>query len=165
MILVEALSNVSAMSKNATDVEQDIVAEQLREVIPTLERSSIVVGLDQNDDIWRFNHNFLLNGINRRYGEFTYPLCQDGNWRRKFATMVHATWKRGGDVWISKQLSNVIPPRESDWIDGENPCVTWSDIPNFFKELDMTKGRNEDSVLLLDRSASNEEYLSDIVLP
>jgi hypothetical protein len=82
-------------------------------------------------------------------------------WREKFASDVHKAWGLGGEVWLSKRLLADTPRPDGTWAEGDDPRLTWPEVPAFFQqfETDNDKG-GDDGFLRIARSQHNEQLLA-----
>ncbi len=126
------------------------------------------------DDVTSFYWNYPFNPINRS-GILSQPRGDvpvvfdivDRNspnaprWRQIFAADALTVWSRGGDMWISKEAFSPRPRPDSAWVEGDDPTVSWPDVPRFFTTLDTTRSvGGENGFLLLDPSSRNREILT-----
>lgn len=56
-------------------------------------------------------------------------------WREDFACVALSTWKRGGEVWVTKRVLASRPERAWLWVEGDDRRVRWSDLHGFFTGL------------------------------
>jgi hypothetical protein len=86
-------------------------------------------------------------------------------WRNIFAAKTLALWDQGGDVWITKRLLHSHPSPEWEWVEGDDPRVTWKDIYLFFAQLEMGQSvGGEDGFVLVQHSPRNEQFLRGFVI-
>jgi hypothetical protein len=71
-------------------------------------------------------------------------------WREEFAQEALGAWAAGGDVWVSRRVWLQTPRPEWNWVEGDDPRVTWEEIPRFFVplETDQATGGADDFVRL-----------------
>jgi len=54
------------------------------------------------------------------------------NWRGIVADKMLTTWRRGGQVWITKRAWANQPQRDWNWVEGDDRRVHWTDIGAFW---------------------------------
>ena len=70
-------------------------------------------------------------------------------------------WRRGGEVWVSKRLWSVNPLPDWDWVEGDDGRVSWKDIPEFFRPLQIAEELGgSDGFFRLTRADSSVSRLS-----
>lgn len=169
-IAVAAASNAGAMSTAVLDRQQEVVAARIRDLEPLLKPESRVVTVNQQDEVYAFNQNFPFNPINRAGYLDADILVDPGTtqiprWRQIFASKTLSQWDRGGDVWITRRVLHPRPRPEWNWVEGDDPRVSWIDIYAFFARLE--KGQTvggEDGFVLVSPSPRNEQLLRGIAM-
>jgi hypothetical protein len=161
-------SNLSAMSTTALNRAQEQAVTRIRDLEPLLTRQSRVVTVNQQDELYAFNQNFPFHPINRS-GRLDADILADPNstqmprWRWIFAIKTLAMWDRGGDVWITKRVLHQRPLPEWNWVEGDDPRVSWPDIYSFFSRLETGKAvGDQDGFVLVSPSPQNEQLLRGI---
>jgi hypothetical protein len=167
-VLAMAFSNVSAMSSATLNREQEAVASRIRDLAPRLKPQSRVVAVNQQDEVYAFNQNFPFNPINRS-GHLEADIVVDPGttqiprWRQIFASKTLLKWDQGGDVWITNRVFHERPQSEWNWVEGDDPRVSWTDIHAFFSQLQVSPpvGVGDSFVLVLP-SDSNKRLLTEV---
>jgi len=125
-----------------------------------------VVTVNQQDELANFSRNYVFNPVNlkdqlRIYSLLSLNTAQVTRWRETFAVQTLSVWKDGGDVWVTKRVKSPIPRSDWNWVEGDDPRVSWTDVHKFFESLEMgeTVG-GEDGFVLVSRSSENERLLS-----
>ena len=81
-------------------------------------------------------------------------------WRQDFLTKVEDTWNNGGDVWVSKRVLSQRPLADWNWVEGDDKSVSWSDVYNFFSQLEFDQSvGGDDGFALLAPSNRNRAVL------
>ncbi len=62
-------------------------------------------------------------------------------WRGDFACTVLSTWKRGGEVWITRRILADQPARAWLWVEGDDPRLNWNGLHGFFSALERGAGK------------------------
>jgi len=153
------------MSKSSLNREQERVAARITDLQPLLKPESRVVTIIEQDDLYAFNQNFLFNPINRAGHLDADNLIDPGNvqsyrWRQTFANKTLSLWQKGGDVWITRRVLSRVPRPEWNWVEGDDPNVSWKDIYVFFSAIELgTSVGDEDGFALVLPSPTNEQLL------
>src|SRR6266540_2236324 len=170
-VVAAIISNVNAMAKGTLDRQQEMAAARIVDLQSLLKPgNSRVITIGEQDPVYAFNVNFLFHPLNRRGRFQTDPIVAPGTvlvltWRNIFAAKTLALWDRGGDVWITKRLLHSHPSPEWEWVEGDDPRVTWKDIYSFFAQLEMGQSvGGEDGFVLVEHSPRNEQFLRGFVV-
>lgn len=163
------ISSVGAMSRWTLQRKQETVATRIRDLQPLLKANSRVITINQQDEIYEFNVNFPFHPINRA-GHLATDLLVDPmttqvlRWRPTFAAKTLSLWDQGGDVWLTRRVLSQRPDSEWAWVEGDDPRVSWSDIHNFFAQVEMEKPiGGDDGFMLVSQSQKNKEFLNRVV--
>ncbi len=83
-------------------------------------------------------------------------------WRQGFLKTVESTWSKGGDIWLSKRLFASRPKAEWNWVEGDNPLVSWTDVFDLFSQLEVSQTvGGEDGFVILLPSEHNKNILRE----
>jgi hypothetical protein len=102
---------------------------------------SYIVTVDL-DDIIAFRRDYPFHPLSQRDRLHTLALLEIGtsqvtHWRQAFADSVITIWSKGEDVWLRTQLLEATPRKESNWAEGSDPNVQWTDLVDFFHRLEV----------------------------
>ncbi|HJZ69838.1 MAG TPA: hypothetical protein VKF81_17060 [Blastocatellia bacterium] len=164
-----AVSNLMVLAKPVQARREQAVIRRLKELQPLLKRQSLVVTLNQTDEVWALQWTFPFNPINASESLNTYHLIepltdQVLSWREDFASEVLSVWEDGGDAWISTRMLSERPLRDWNWIERADPNVSWKDINAFFSRIQTGNVvGGEDGFWLLLPSEQNRSLLKRIV--
>lgn len=165
LILVLVLTNVTALAAGKLSRQQERTTARIQELLPVLRSGSNLITSHLQDDLVLFQAGFPFHPMNQ-YDYMLYPLvapntAQAAEWRERFAARVTAVWAQDGDVWISTRLLRPQPRPEWNWVEGDDPRVSWKDLHAFFAgmHVDSMVG-GEDGFTLLARSETNARLLS-----
>jgi hypothetical protein len=64
-------------------------------------------------------------------------------WREIFASNTLAAWGKNGQVWICRGMFDDVPERRWGWIEGIDPLVSWQEISEFFRHLQISESRGD----------------------
>lgn len=163
------ISSVGAMSRWTLERKQEAVAARIRDLQPLLKTKSRVITINHLDEIYEFNVNFPFHPINRT-GHLETDLLVDVmttqvlRWRPTFAAKTLALWEEGGDVWLTRRVLSPRPASDWAWVEGDDPRVSWSDIHNFFLQVEMERPiGGDDGFMLVSPSQKNKEFLNGVV--
>jgi hypothetical protein len=162
-------SSVGAMSRWTLQRKQETVAARIGDLQPLLKANSRVITINQQDEIYEFNQNFPFHPLNRA-GHLATDLVVDPmttqvlRWRPTFAAKTLSLWEQGGDVWLTRRVLSSRPESDWAWVEGDDPRVSWSDIHNFFSQVEMEKSiGGNDGFMLVSPSQKNKEFLRRVV--
>ena len=164
-LAVSILTNVKAMALPTLQRREQSVEARISALLPLLKPESRVVTSHLQDEINNFTRDFLFNPINRSGNLRYYPMVaanttQVDNWQQTFASEALEIWKNNGDVWVSKRLLNRRPRVEWNWVEGDDPRVSWTDFYSYFSHFEWGKEvGGEDGFILLLPSLQNREIL------
>jgi hypothetical protein len=168
--LVVVVSNSQAASKPTLRREQDEVAARLADLPERLKPQSLVATVHLQDELSAFYFNYPFHPINRRGQMEVYNVLEPGaariaTWREDFARKTQATWRAGGDVWLSRRFFAARPRPEWNWVEGDERRVMWSDLPSFFETFETGDAvGGEDGFVLLPRTPRNEELINHLAV-
>ena len=165
-LLVAAFTNLSAMARWKLKVREEKVEARVNPLLPLLKPESRVVTSHLQDEINNFTRDFLFNPINRSGNLHYYPMvalntAQVDNWRQTFAAEALRIWDGNGDMWVSKRMLSPRPKEEWNWVEGDDPRVSWTDLYDYFSQFEYGQDvSGEDGFILLQPSPGNKEILS-----
>jgi hypothetical protein len=148
------------------DRENQRTAERVQAVVPHLKPNSLLVTTHPQDDLVNFQASFPFNPINLHNRYRLYQLVvlntdQAAHWREEFAAKVQDTWAKDGDAWLSKRLFTAKPEADWNWVEGDDPRVSWNDIYRFCSQFDTgALAGGADGFVLLERSEKNAKLLN-----
>ena len=157
--------NTSAMANPTLAAHQKRVAARVEALQPLLKPQSAMATLSQLDELWAFPWDYPFHPINQHQSLPTYHIQEPGTtqipvWRENFAAKAQSVWSTGGDFWISKRLLAPRPKAEWNWVEGDDPRITWNDIYRYFSQFDYAQAvGGEDGFVLLARSPKNNRLL------
>lgn len=162
-LAVSVLTNVRAMALPRLNLREQRVEARVSDLLPLLKPESRVVTSHLQDEINNFTRDFLFNQINRS-GKLHYHALlglntqQVDHWQQGFASTVLKAWEEGGDLWVSKRMLNPRPKPEWNWVEGDDPRVSWTDLYQYFSQFQWGQevGGEDGFVLLLPTSYNRE---------
>jgi 4-amino-4-deoxy-L-arabinose transferase-like glycosyltransferase len=164
-VAVLLVSNAQALSKSVLNREQEKQAARLEGVLQQLKPESIVYLPNWQDDLVNFGRSFPFHPVNRqpnlRLDALVTPgIAQAALWREGFAKRAEEVWSAGGDVWVSRRVLSERPLAEWNWVEGDEPSVSWADFKRFFSQLKMSEAvGGEDGFMMLVRDEGNASVL------
>ncbi len=168
--------NSGPLSRGAAERRQADIMRRLVEIQQSWKPNSHIATVLWQDDIISFYWNYPFNPINRT-GILSQPrgdvpviydiIDRNGpnavRWRQIFAADVLTVWSRGGDMWVSKEAFSARPRPDSAWVEGDDPTVTWPEVPRFFTALETDRSvGGENGFLLLSPSMHNKRILAQV---
>jgi hypothetical protein len=167
-LAIMIVTNVRAMSASKLNRREERVEARVKDLLPLLKPESRVVTSHLQDEINNFTRDFLFNPINRN-GDLRYHAAvavnstQVDHWRSDFSTMTRDVWSDSGDVWISKRLLTPQPRVEWNWVEGDDPRISWTDLYKFFSQFQVAQAvGGDDGFVLLVPSDKNKEILNSV---
>lgn len=135
-----------------------------------LTSTGIAMIATNQDDLAETLNRLAFDNINRPTPFPLYDIIEPGNvrvltWRQDVATRTLKAWRSGGEVWVSKRVWSARPAPSWNWTEGDDPRISWKELPQFFAALstDADSGgpegflrlaRNEKNLALLEPQAS-----------
>lgn len=169
-LAVSAINNVRAMTMPKLQSRERQVEARVNPLLPLLKPESRVVTSHLQDEINNFTRDFLFNPINRSGNLHYYPMvapntAQVDNWRQTFAAETLRIWSGNGDMWISKRMLSPQPKEEWNWVEGDDPRVSWTDLYNYFSQFEFGQEvGGADGFVLLKPSERNREVLNRLIM-
>ena len=168
--LVAALANSTAMAGFMLDRQNQKTAERLEAIVPHLKPNSWLVTTNLQDELVNFQASFPFHPANQPNTYRLYQLVvlntdQTAHWREEFGAKVQEAWAKGGDAWLSKRLFSAKPEAAWNWVEGDDPRVSWNDIYKFFSQFETgALAGGADGFVLLEKSERNANLLNSIAL-
>jgi hypothetical protein len=163
LLLLIIVGNLPAFSASRIHAEQNQAADRVTPLLPLPHESRLyTIG---EDNVFQLRVNAPLHEVNH-LGDYEVtgvyvPMMRTGHWKHDFASGVLSVWEKGGEAWITTRVLQAQPRREWNWVEGDDPKVSWKDIVNFFPTLERgTTVGGEDGFFLLPHSATNRATLA-----
>ena len=157
--------NLSAMRRTRLQAQKAETIARIHDLVPLVGPNSLVIAVDEQDNLAEFRQNFPLDPINLESPWQTYDLLEINTarlstWRQDLAKRVFAIWERRGAVWLPQRLFQQKPRPEWNWVEGDDSRVKWTDLPSFFLQFDTgTNVAGNDGFVLLQDTAKNRYIL------
>lgn len=125
----------------------------------------VVFLLNWNDELVNFNRSFPFHphnlGGNRVYHVIATPGVRSSSlWHRDFAERTKDAWEKGHKVWISTRALAETPEANWNWVEGDDPRLSWTDFYHFFGELETGPAfGGQDGWVLIPASSRNIAYI------
>ena len=130
----------------------------------------MVVTANWHDELVAYSRANPGRGINARTRLPLYALVTPGaesapRWRSEFARRALETWKAGGQVWLSRRALAPRPAPTWNWIEGDDPHVSWGDFAPYFSAFDLGPASvgGPDGFVLVPETTRNVEKLGEAV--
>jgi len=164
LLFLTLISNVGVMSVYVLRKQQDRVVARISPLQPLLRFPSRVVTVNEQDDLYAFNQNALFNPINFSVHEIdnlvTPNSLQSRRWQQIFAEKTIVMWQDGGDVWVTKRVLSQRPRAAWNWVEGDDPAVSWADINRYFTALEASEQTpGDDGFVKIADSEANRKRL------
>jgi hypothetical protein len=168
-LAVMVLVNAFALSRSRLHVEEEQTARRVSEIPPA--PVNIVYVTHNGDDFLNFSRSFPFAEVNRRAALRVRNVLEAGHrdmplWRTTFARGVLNIWNYQGNVWVSKRLFSPVPKPEWNWVEGDDPRVSWKDLSPFFTRLQYESCvGGDDGFCRLAPSSINRDILAGAMPP
>ena len=163
--LAACVSNVTVMARPTLWREQRRLTARVEGLQPLLKPNSRVLFV--RDEVNGLERDFPLHGAGAGLPlEAAAAPSLEGNqhWRATLAKRMFAVWDQGGDVWMAKRLLAAKPQPEWNWVEGDDPDLSWRDLSAFFRALDTDdEVGGVDGFVRITPSAANRQRMNDIV--
>jgi len=162
------VTDTAALANPVLDRRQEAAARRISEIVERLKPGSRIVAVNWQDELVNFSRSYPFHPLNRAGSVSIGALVTPGTtgaaqWREGFAAGALATWKRGGDVWVSKRVLSPRPRPEWNWAEGDEKAVSWPDFRAFFWQMEMGESAGgEDGFVLIPPTSRNQDYLERI---
>jgi hypothetical protein len=166
-VLAMLTANGVMMARVRLNRQQQYSAERISAVSGMLKPNSWIFTANWHDDLINFNRSFPLNPLNRnselRIGALISPGEPEvARWRQEFAARTQRIWSNGGDVWISRRLLAERPRSEWNWVEGDDPRISWNDLYRFAAQLELGQSvGGDDGFTLLVPSEQNRKVMGE----
>ncbi len=166
-IMVMLITNTVAMARPRLDQKQETSAARIRPLVPLLKPNSWIFTANWHDDLVNFSRSFPFNPINQnrdiRVGALITPTEPEvAHWQQDFSERAQSIWEKGGEVWISKRLLSPRPRADWNWVEGDDPRVSWNDLYRYSSQLELGKAAGgDDGFVLLLPSERNRSYMQE----
>ncbi len=138
LIVTVWITDFTSYASAAEPGAENAAVARLLALKPVFRPHSIVALVSGTDELYVFQGRFpfhplslMVMGKVYRVTEATSP--DSPRWRQAFAQLAWQTWREDGDVWISRRLLAETPQPDWGWAEGDDPYLTWRDIPPFFR--------------------------------
>lgn len=164
-LVATATVNVNAMSRRVQEARRNAALARIRELAPMLRPSSVVVSINEQDNLAQFWLDFPLYPTNidaqwTNYNVLEINAARLSSWRADFASRVLATWQRGGAVWLPLRVFQAFPRPEWNWVEGDDKRVRWSELPGFFSQFESgSVVGGKDGFVLLFQNPNNQRLI------
>lgn len=162
-VAMMALVNVFALSRSRLHSQQEQTARRFGDIPATA--LDLVYVSHNGDDVFNFSRSFPFAEVNRRGPRRVLSVIEIGRrdsplWRAGFSRMALRTWDQQGNVWVSQRLFSPVPKPEWNWVEHDDPRISWKDLSPFFSRLQYADcvGGN-DGFCRIAPSESNREIL------
>jgi len=134
------LTNVYAFAAPRVEAENSESVARVADLRNRLTPGSIVMLSTDQDDLDETVNRLAFDRINRPAPMWMYYIVNTGNvqvltWRQNLAARTLQVWRNGGEVWVSKRVWSSRPMRSWNWAEGDDPRVSWKELPQFFSTL------------------------------
>jgi hypothetical protein len=159
--LIMVASNVLVMARPVLWQEQERLLARVEGLQPRLKPNSRVFHV--RDEVAALSRDFPLRAERDALpleGAAAPGLKDSARWREDLSKRIFAVWDTGGDVWFARRLLADKPRPESNWVEGDDPNLSWCDLQAFFQALETDEAvGGEDGFVRVTPSAGNKQWL------
>jgi hypothetical protein len=129
---------------------------------------SIIMVATNQDDLEPPLNRLVFGDINRPTPVPLFDIVEAGNtrtltWQSGLAARVLEAWAADGEVWVTKRVWSSRPLPSWNWVEGDDPHVSWRDLPPFFATLSTdAESGGPDGFLRLARNEHNLALLTPL---
>lgn len=166
-VLAMIVTNGVMLARVRLNRQQQAAAGRISELSGMLKPHSWVFAANWQDDLVNFNRSFPLNPVNRNNNLIIGALISPGEpevarWQQEFSTRAESIWANGGDVWISRRLLSERPRPEWNWVEGDDPRISWTDLYRYASRLELGQSvGGDDGFVLLAPSEQNRKVMGE----
>jgi len=168
-IATMALVNIFALSRHTSELQGEKIALRANGISPALPNAAGVVYVTHvGDEFLNFTRSSPFAPLNRRRSFNVFAVIEAGHndtpiWRATFGRTALAVWERHGNVWVSQRVFSPSPKPEWNWVEHDDPRISWRDLSPFFSRLQYEQCvGGSDGFCLLAPSSANREFLASV---
>jgi hypothetical protein len=128
-LAIMSVTNLHALSESTIRRKQEAALSRLPASPSIHESRSVFVVSHFQDLLFQFNRNYPLHPRNlgglEVFDVFAPGVVSSSEWRSRVDKRIASEWDSGGSVYVSSRLLARKPAAEWDWIEGDDPRVTW----------------------------------------
>jgi hypothetical protein len=137
-------TNVYCMYRPRIAMQDITSAQRVAPLKQRLRDGDLVAVLNNHDSLYLFANRSPFDPINRPNPLRLYDVIEPANtrvlrWRQEFAKRALRAWDQGDEVWVSKRLWAGKPLPDWQWVEGDDGRVSWTDIPQFFRQFEIAQ--------------------------
>jgi hypothetical protein len=168
-LAVILVPNVFALGRSAVAAER----ERVRATLPDAEatgRPPLLVFSHWQDSRFQFSRNYPPGAEPlplRFYNLLTPGHPSAEGWRSSAAARITSAWDAGTEVLVSERLLSRSAKREWNWVEGDDPRVSWNDFYEYFRALSYGQpvGVRGDGFLPVPPTPSNRGVMAAYLTP
>jgi hypothetical protein len=171
-IATMALVNIFALSRHANKLQEEEIARRASDISPSLlNAAGVIYVTHQGDKFSNMARSFPLAPFNRHRSFHVLMIIETGHkdlpmWKATFSRTALTAWERHGNVWVSRRVFSPLPKSEWNWVEHDDPRISWRDLSPFFSRLEYEQCvGGSDGFYLLAPSTANREFLASSTLP
>jgi hypothetical protein len=160
-LAVSFVTNVFSMWRPAVNRNEERMARRVRDLAPHLLPGSQVALVTFRDELMWVVGWYPFNPVNRHQSFGVFDIVEPANvrtltWKQEFSSRVISTWTKGFDVWVTTRVWAPRPDPAWDWVEGDDPRLSWKDFLPFFGQLELARRtEGEDGFVELKQSEHN----------
>lgn len=152
-LAVMSLTNLYVLSDGAIRRRQEAALARLPASATLRCPESVFVVSHFQDTLYQFHRNYPFHPRNlgglRVFEVFTPGVLSSSSWRSRVDEQIASNQASGTAVYVSSRLLAERPAVEWDWIEGDDPRVTWLALHQHFARLEYEAPRSPGEEFLL----------------
>ena len=170
-IATMALVNIFALSRHANKLQEETIVRRASDISPSLlNAAGVLYVTHQGDEFSNFARSFPLDPFNRSRSFRVLMIIETGHsdvpmWKATFSRNTLGAWERQGNVWVSRRVFSPSPQPGWNWVEHDDPRISWKDLSPFFSRLEYEQCvGGSDGFCLLAPSSANRQFLAHVTL-
>jgi hypothetical protein len=161
-----AATNLYFMSPWRVNLGVDQTTQRLAPFKGDTQGGNAVFTLGSKDPACNFRRDYPFHEFNSDGGVPIIDLVEIANervdtWKEEFAHKTLRAWDSGRTVWVTQRVWSRQPLPEWYWAEGDDPRVSWADLPAFFEPLESSgQTEGDDGFRRIEPSAANRRLLA-----
>ncbi|HLJ46398.1 MAG TPA: glycosyltransferase family 39 protein [Bryobacteraceae bacterium] len=157
--------NVAALWRGSVMRQYERTSSRASSLNHRVTSKGLVAVVSQFDDLYLLTGSFPFDPVSRLslpiYDVVGPASDRVRTWKQDFARLAVNAQSKNEAVWVSKRLLAVKPAPEWGWNEGDDPRISWKDLPPFFSGLEYCGDvGGPDGFLQVANSANNQQVLT-----
>jgi hypothetical protein len=166
---IAIMVNVGALLRSSELKGRQPTAERALSLANRVGPGGMVALFSRNDNLYSLTSSFPFDPVVRQtalpvYDVIALATAGVPEWRQEFARRSGQALAQRQSVWVSKRLLAAEPHPDWGWNEGDDPNVSWKELPQFFRCFDYSSDvGGQDGFLELADSGQNRAFLNQVL--